>query len=498
MEDQLAEYREAQRRKHDRAVDSQGSVSQSAQPGAQQNVGVSSSTTSSLYPQIPQVSSTPVTPSAPPAEDEPMTNLYPDLSELRSPSSPQDSGIAKVRQFEEDERLAQKIQEQEREEQARIQQQQSTQRNLSDSQMSDDEELAHRLQEEEEAEVAAVRNNSSYPGTYNHAPSTPNPLSSTAPSAPPAEEPFNQEHDQPQQEQQEGGGWLATIGRGLRGVYDMYQTYSQQAADYAAQQAAQQVSQQQHQQQIHQDEELARRLQAEEAGTARTGPIFQVHPPTVRHRGNYPHYYNYDEDLDEEDPEELFPTNPHEQNPLSRLREVNSMFRSMGAPPEHPLLQHLQMMMQQSNLQRGGNGGVRIVLGPGASAQRYRFPRPVFQHMRGIETLPPELLGMMEGEQDSSYESLLALADRMQPVSRGASTQQIDQLPTKTYTEGSMPEDQKSCGVCLSDYENGEQLRTLPGCFHSFHKDCIDKWLQINKVCPVCRHEITETGENAQ
>jgi len=90
-----------------------------------------------------------------------------------------------------------------------------------------------------------------------------------------------------------------------------------------------------------------------------------------------------------------------------------------------------------------------------------------------------------------------------------------------------------SCRVCLSDFENGEDLRILP-CFHSFHVKCIDqvcynnycchsylcgllvnsislythphthththalhthtnvcfrvtKWLRINKTCPICK-----------
>jgi hypothetical protein len=31
------------------------------------------------------------------------------------------------------------------------------------------------------------------------------------------------------------------------------------------------------------------------------------------------------------------------------------------------------------------------------------------------------------------------------------------------------------CLVCLSDYENGEECRTLTGCGHLFHRECIDQ-----------------------
>jgi len=31
------------------------------------------------------------------------------------------------------------------------------------------------------------------------------------------------------------------------------------------------------------------------------------------------------------------------------------------------------------------------------------------------------------------------------------------------------------CLVCLSDYEQGEECRTLSGCGHFFHRECIDQ-----------------------
>lgn len=42
------------------------------------------------------------------------------------------------------------------------------------------------------------------------------------------------------------------------------------------------------------------------------------------------------------------------------------------------------------------------------------------------------------------------------------------------------------CCICLGDFAEGEQLRKLPGCGHLFHIDCIDKWLEEHKTCPLC------------
>lgn len=46
---------------------------------------------------------------------------------------------------------------------------------------------------------------------------------------------------------------------------------------------------------------------------------------------------------------------------------------------------------------------------------------------------------------------------------------------------------QAECPVCLSTFTDGDQLRRLPHCQHSFHVSCIDMWLNSHSSCPVCR-----------
>ncbi|MCO5582944.1 hypothetical protein L7F22_036847 [Adiantum nelumboides] len=48
------------------------------------------------------------------------------------------------------------------------------------------------------------------------------------------------------------------------------------------------------------------------------------------------------------------------------------------------------------------------------------------------------------------------------------------------------------CVVCLNAVEEGEELRSLPNCRHSFHRDCIDKWLFSHATCPLCRRIIAD------
>lgn len=46
---------------------------------------------------------------------------------------------------------------------------------------------------------------------------------------------------------------------------------------------------------------------------------------------------------------------------------------------------------------------------------------------------------------------------------------------------------ESECAVCLSVFEEGEEVRQLPICKHSFHAPCIDMWLYSHMNCPICR-----------
>jgi hypothetical protein len=46
--------------------------------------------------------------------------------------------------------------------------------------------------------------------------------------------------------------------------------------------------------------------------------------------------------------------------------------------------------------------------------------------------------------------------------------------------------DNDKCNICLEDLDYNQLYRTIR-CSHSFHPQCIDKWLFLSKVCPICR-----------
>ncbi|CAG8585613.1 39010_t:CDS:2 [Gigaspora margarita] len=63
-------------------------------------------------------------------------------------------------------------------------------------------------------------------------------------------------------------------------------------------------------------------------------------------------------------------------------------------------------------------------------------------------------------------------------------------LPVAQQTLTIPNPDDAVCSICLSAYEDGDELRNL-WCSHHFHKDCVDEWLSLNRRCPMCRSSST-------
>lgn len=107
------------------------------------------------------------------------------------------------------------------------------------------------------------------------------------------------------------------------------------------------------------------------------------------------------------------------------------------------------------------------------------------------------------------------------PLTRGATSDLINALPTYKFkskrnrnrepgatNEGNFeggilaagtnkerivsPEDAVCC-ICLARYVENDEVRELP-CTHFFHAECVDKWLKINALCPLCKYVVVDTG----
>lgn len=84
---------------------------------------------------------------------------------------------------------------------------------------------------------------------------------------------------------------------------------------------------------------------------------------------------------------------------------------------------------------------------------------------------------------------------------QGASSHLIEQC-TKSHIykvpdEKPLVGEEEKCPICLSEFESDERVRSLP-CSHLFHIECIDRWLNSNKKCPVCRLNIDRYRQQQQ
>ena len=47
----------------------------------------------------------------------------------------------------------------------------------------------------------------------------------------------------------------------------------------------------------------------------------------------------------------------------------------------------------------------------------------------------------------------------------------------------------EKCPICYCDYKNNDLITDLPNCGHTFHSECLFKWLETNETCPMCRSD---------
>ena len=50
-------------------------------------------------------------------------------------------------------------------------------------------------------------------------------------------------------------------------------------------------------------------------------------------------------------------------------------------------------------------------------------------------------------------------------------------------------ETKEECAVCMEEMAERGELR-ITDCFHTFHRECLEKWTLKQSTCPFCRSEI--------
>ncbi|CAD6264985.1 unnamed protein product [Miscanthus lutarioriparius] len=95
-----------------------------------------------------------------------------------------------------------------------------------------------------------------------------------------------------------------------------------------------------------------------------------------------------------------------------------------------------------------------------------------------------------------SYEELIALGEVVGTESKGLAADTIASLPSVTYqAQDKQDGNMEQCVICRVEFDEGESLVALP-CKHPYHSECINQWLQLNKVCPMCSAEVSTSVNN--
>ncbi|KAK5826446.1 hypothetical protein E1A91_A06G177100v1 [Gossypium mustelinum] len=75
------------------------------------------------------------------------------------------------------------------------------------------------------------------------------------------------------------------------------------------------------------------------------------------------------------------------------------------------------------------------------------------------------------------------------PQPRGLDPNTINALPITMVTRGRAALGTECC-ICLGLFEDGEKVKVLPSCHHSYHSECVDRWLSAESSCPLCRNSL--------
>ena len=98
--------------------------------------------------------------------------------------------------------------------------------------------------------------------------------------------------------------------------------------------------------------------------------------------------------------------------------------------------------------------------------------------------------------EDADYETLLEWESRRNRhtdnVKKAERSTICDNFPSRKYKHNKRKKEKiESCLICIESYETGDSIMTLP-CMHTYHEECIRKWILENPTCPVCTHNVRD------
>lgn len=69
--------------------------------------------------------------------------------------------------------------------------------------------------------------------------------------------------------------------------------------------------------------------------------------------------------------------------------------------------------------------------------------------------------------------------------SEGMSQRELDKMPTSVIRKSDLS---RECAICTQPFQRGE-CKAVLSCVHTFHDECIKRWLSVSRSCPMCRKD---------
>lgn len=155
------------------------------------------------------------------------------------------------------------------------------------------------------------------------------------------------------------------------------------------------------------------------------------------------------------------------------------------------------------NLHNAPNTAPPPGLEPSNSTSRVLFtvnPSSNNQNNQNINNITQNLLNsLFSGTNNTVTETVTFIPNthsvqQPQPPSDGLSLNDLRNYTT--LTTGDTPSPEIKCEICHDAIQNGDILRMINVCNHSFHQECVDSWFENNQICPYCRCNVIEEPIN--
>jgi hypothetical protein len=132
----------------------------------------------------------------------------------------------------------------------------------------------------------------------------------------------------------------------------------------------------------------------------------------------------------------------------------------------------------------------------------YTIPRIPLNMTTLYQTRLPAVERSMMNEMTGIYDDIYStirnlIRPDLEPVIVRPTSEQIDNATTlilvnKPHEESEGEGEEELCSICQDGYDDGQAMRKITHCSHSFHKSCIDEWFEQNVHCPICRFDIRD------